>query len=81
MSPNLVSGLSVERPHQVFVSDITYLPLAGGTWAYEGFVAGLILAPDHRLASRRDNDGGVGDWRLAPGHRAAATGARLDRPQ
>ncbi len=34
MSPNLVSGLSVERPHQVFVSDITYLPLAGGTWAY-----------------------------------------------
>ncbi len=34
MSPNLVSGLSVERPHQVFVSDITYLPLAGGRWAY-----------------------------------------------
>ena len=34
MSPNLLPGLSVERPHQVFVSDITYLPLAGGRWAY-----------------------------------------------
>ncbi len=34
MSPNLLPGLSVERPQQVFVSDITYLPLAGGTWAY-----------------------------------------------
>lgn len=34
MSPNLISGLAVERPHQVFVSDITYLPVAGGKWAY-----------------------------------------------
>ena len=34
MSPNLLSGLTVERPHQVFVSDITYLPLNAGTWAY-----------------------------------------------
>ncbi len=34
MSPNLLSGLLIERPHQVFVSDITYLPLDGGTWAY-----------------------------------------------
>jgi len=33
MSPNLLPGL-VERPHQVFVGDITYLPLDGGTWAY-----------------------------------------------
>lgn len=34
MSPNLLPGLSVARPHQVFVSDITYLPLTGGRWAY-----------------------------------------------
>ena len=34
MSPNLVSGVVVERPQQVFVSDITYLPLEGGGWAY-----------------------------------------------
>ena len=34
MSPNLLPGLVVERPHQVFVGDITYLPLDGGTWAY-----------------------------------------------
>ncbi len=34
MSPNLLPGLVVERPHQVFVSDITYLPLDGGGWAY-----------------------------------------------
>ena len=34
MSPNLLPGLVIERPHQVFVSDITYLPLTGGRWAY-----------------------------------------------
>ncbi len=34
MSPNLLPGLVVERPHQVFVSDITYLPLDSGRWAY-----------------------------------------------
>jgi transposase InsO family protein len=34
MSPNLLPGLAVEHPQQVFVSDITYLPLDGGCWAY-----------------------------------------------
>lgn len=34
MSPNLLHGLKVLRPQQVFVSDITYLPLVGGRWAY-----------------------------------------------
>jgi len=34
MSPTLLPGLPVERPQQVFVSDITYLLLDGGglTW-------------------------------------------------
>lgn len=34
MSPNLLDGLQVERPRQVLVSDITYLPLQSGQWAY-----------------------------------------------
>jgi putative transposase len=36
MSPNLLleRGLKVERPRQVMVGDITYLPLQGGGWAY-----------------------------------------------
>ena len=34
LSPNLLDGLTITRPHQVFVSDITYLPLLSGQWAY-----------------------------------------------
>jgi transposase InsO family protein len=36
MSPNLLleRELKVERPRQVIVGDITYLPLQGGGWAY-----------------------------------------------
>ena len=34
MSPNLLAETAVARPHQVYVSDITYLPLSGGGWAY-----------------------------------------------
>jgi putative transposase len=34
MSPNLLEGLLITRPQQVFVSDITYLPLLSGQWAY-----------------------------------------------
>ena len=34
MSPNLLGGLEISRPRQVFVSDITYLPLYSGQWAY-----------------------------------------------
>lgn len=36
MSPNLLRerGLRPDRPRQILVGDITYLPLAGGKWAY-----------------------------------------------
>ena len=34
MSPNLLAGLIVTRPGQAFVSDITYLPLQHGGWAF-----------------------------------------------
>ena len=34
MSPNLLTDYTVTRPHEVYVSDITYLPLLGGGWAY-----------------------------------------------
>jgi putative transposase len=34
MSPNLLGGLEISRPCQVFVRDITYLPLYSGDWAY-----------------------------------------------
>jgi transposase InsO family protein len=34
MSPHLLVDLEVTRPHEVYVSDITYLPLLGGGWAY-----------------------------------------------
>ena len=34
MSPNLLADMVLTHPHQVYVSDITYLPLLGGGWAY-----------------------------------------------
>ncbi len=34
MSPNLLAQMTITHPHQVYVSDITYLPLRGGRWAY-----------------------------------------------
>ncbi len=34
MSSNLLTDYRVTRPHEVYVSDITYLPLQGGDWAY-----------------------------------------------
>jgi putative transposase len=34
MSPNLLEELIVSQPRQVLVSDITYLPLQSGQWAY-----------------------------------------------
>lgn len=34
MSPNLLADVVLTHPHQVYVSDITYLPLLGGRWAY-----------------------------------------------
>ena len=34
MSPNLLADLVITHPHQCYVSDITYLPLWGGGWAY-----------------------------------------------
>lgn len=34
MSPYLLTDWRVSAPHQVYVSDITYLPLVSGEWAY-----------------------------------------------
>ena len=34
MSENLLGNMNLLRPRQVLVSDITYVPLAGGKWAY-----------------------------------------------
>jgi putative transposase len=34
MSENLLGKMNILRPRQVLVSDITYVPLAGGKWAY-----------------------------------------------
>jgi putative transposase len=34
MSPNLLAELTVTQPRQALVSDITYLPLQSGQWAY-----------------------------------------------
>jgi len=34
MSPNLLADEAITHPHQAYVSDITYLPLLGGGWAY-----------------------------------------------
>ena len=34
MSPNLLEELIITQPRQVLVSDITYLPLQSGQWAY-----------------------------------------------
>ena len=34
MSPNLLAELVITHPHQAYVSDITYLPLLSGGWAY-----------------------------------------------
>ena len=45
------------RPDQVWISDITYLPLSNGEWAYLGSCGaaradGSVFAPDCWLASR-----------------------------
>jgi len=34
MSPNLLAAVTVRQPRQALVSDITYLPLQSGQWAY-----------------------------------------------
>ena len=34
LSPNLLADLEITHPHQAYVGDITYLPLATGEWAY-----------------------------------------------
>lgn len=34
MSPNRLAEAVIVKPHQVYVSDITYLPLLSGGWAY-----------------------------------------------
>ena len=63
MSPNLLleRELKVERPRQVIVGDITYLPLQGWRVGLPGDLARSLLAQDRRLASGRDND-------CEPGH-------------
>ena len=34
ISPNLTRGLVIDHPNQVWASDITYVPVQGGQWAY-----------------------------------------------
>jgi putative transposase len=50
--PYLLSGVSIERPNQVWCSDITYLPMAHG-WLY--LVAILDVASRKVLAFRLSN--------------------------
>lgn len=55
--PNLLLDLAFPaRPNVVWVSDITYLPLVNGQWAYLGAwmewsATAAIFAPDCRLVS------------------------------
>jgi putative transposase len=56
--PNLLLDRAVPvKPNLVWVSNITYLPLVGGEWAYLGACGaaradGFIFASDRGLASR-----------------------------
>ncbi|WP_460956821.1 IS3 family transposase [Spirosoma litoris] len=59
--PNLLLELGQPvRPDQAWVSDITYLPLVGGSWAYlaswlEWPATAVVLAPDRWLVCRFNN--------------------------
>ncbi len=59
--PNLLLELGQPvRPDQAWVSDITYLPLVGGGWAYlaswlEWSATAAIFTSDCRLVCRCDN--------------------------
>jgi transposase InsO family protein len=72
MSPNLLleRGLKVERPRQVIVGDITYLPLQGGGWAY--------LATRLDLYSRKIAGWQVAEtWSLKRWRKLSAASGRL----
>ncbi len=79
MSPNLLADLSVTRPHQAYVSDITYLPLLGGGWAYLATWLDLYTRRIVGWASRGDMEAALMMRRLAASDRAGHTAARLDR--
>jgi len=40
--PNLLKGLEIERPDQIWCADITYIPLAGGRMVYLAFLLDIF---------------------------------------
>jgi putative transposase len=82
--PNLLSELGQPvRPDQAWVSDITYLPLVGGGWAYlaswlERSAAAVILAPNRRVVCRFDNGRELDYQSFRSGNCLTSSTGRLD---
>ena len=76
-SPNLLMGMStVDRPNQVWVGDITYLPLAGGSWAYLATWMDLFSRAivGHKVSDSMDASIVADSLGKAVGHRCPAPG-------
>lgn len=62
----LLDRLAPSGANQVWVSDITYLPLASGQWAYLCAFSGRLHPLGHGLASAGHHARIAGDQRLTP---------------